>query len=56
MPVDLRPAIPVAMPRAAPSNVGRRRLLRSLATAVTTITAALAILIVAVGAVLLGMT
>jgi hypothetical protein len=56
MPVDLRPAIPVAMPRAAPSSVGRRRLLRWFATAVTTITAALAILIVAVGAVLLGMT
>ncbi len=37
-------------------SVGRRRLLRSLATAVTTITAALAILIVAVGAVLLGMS
>jgi hypothetical protein len=56
MPVDLRPAIPMAMPRTAPTRLGRRRLLRWFATAVTTITAALAILIVAVGAVLLGMT
>jgi hypothetical protein len=56
MPVDLRPAIPMAMPRAAPSSLGRRRLLRWFATTVTTITAAVAILIVAIGAVLLGMT
>jgi hypothetical protein len=56
MPVDMRPAIPVALPRSTPLIARHRRLLRWLATAVTSITAVLAILLVAAGAVLLGMS
>jgi len=56
MPVDMRPAIPLALPRSISFTARRRRLLRWLATAVTSITAVLAILLVAAGAVLLGMS
>jgi hypothetical protein len=56
MPVDVRPAIPIALPRSALSSPGRRRLLRFVATALTAVTATLAILLVAVGAVMLGMS
>ena len=55
MPVHIRPAIRIAMPRAASFDLRRRRLLRSLAIAVTAITAVLAVLLVATGSVLLGL-
>ena len=56
MPVAIRPAIPAALPRTAATRAGRERLLRGLATAVTVLTAAIAILVVATAAVVLGIT
>ena len=55
MPVDLPPTIPLALPR---TNIqaGRDRLLRWFATAVTALTAAIAILAAAMAAVVLGIT
>ena len=56
MPVAIRPAIPDALPRTAATRAGRERLLCGLATAVTVLTAAIAILVVATAAVVLGIT
>jgi hypothetical protein len=54
MSVHMWPAIPAALPRVTP--VKRRRLPRWLGTAVTTIAAALAVLLAAIAGVLLGIT
>jgi hypothetical protein len=56
MRVVLRPAIPVALPRLAASRRGRDRFLRWAATAVTVLSAAVAIMVVALTAVVLGIT
>ena len=56
MPVDTRPAMLLALPQVAPSRAKRDHLWRWIAAAVTTLTATVAILIVAAGAVMLGMT
>jgi hypothetical protein len=56
MPVDTRPAIPFALPRTSRSGARRQRLLRWAATAVTLLTALIAILLVAAAAVVLGIT
>ena len=56
MPVAIRPAIPDALPRTAATRAGRERLLRGLATTVTVLTAAIAVLVVATAAVVLGIT
>jgi hypothetical protein len=56
MPVEIRPAIPAALPRPVVSRAGRDRLLRWSATAVTVVTAAIAILVAAAAAVALGIT
>jgi hypothetical protein len=56
MPVDTRPAMLLALPQVAPSRAKRDRLWRWFAAAVTAVTATVAILIVAAGAVMLGMT
>jgi hypothetical protein len=55
MPVDVRPAMLLALPQARP-RAKRDRVRRWFATAVTALTAIVAILIVAAGAVMLGMT
>ena len=56
MAVEIRPAVPSARPRAVAFRAGRDRLLRWSATAVTVISASIAILFVAMAAVVLGMT
>jgi hypothetical protein len=56
MPVDLRPAMPIARPRAWTPRPFHCRLLWWLATAITAVTAVVAIVAVAAGAVLLGMS
>ena len=56
MRVEMRPAMPSALPRAAVSQARRERLLRRSALAVTVLTAAIAVLAAAVAAVMLGMT
>ena len=56
MRVEIRPAMPSALPRAAASQARRERLLRRSALAVTVLTAAIAVLAAAMAAVLLGMT
>jgi hypothetical protein len=56
MPVDVRPAMLLALPQTRPARAKRGRLQWWFATAVTALTATVAILIVAAGAVLLGMT
>jgi hypothetical protein len=56
MAVEIRPAMPAVMPRVRGLRPGRDQLLRRLATAVTLLTAALAILVVAAATVVLGMT
>ncbi len=56
MSVGIRLAIPSELPRAVAFRAGRDRLLRWLATAVTVLTAAIAILVVAMAAVVLGIT
>ena len=56
MSVEIRPAVPLAWPRAVVFRAGRDRLLRWFATAVTVISASVAILFVAMAAVVLGMT
>ena len=56
MRVEMRPAMPSALPRAAVSQARRERLLRRSAFAVTVLTATIAVLAAAMAAVLLGMT
>ena len=56
MRVEMRPAMPSALPRAAVSQARRERLLRRSALAVTVLTATIAVLAAAMAAVLLGMT
>jgi hypothetical protein len=56
MPVAVRPAIPAALPRLAASRRGHDRIVRWTATAVTVISAAVAIMVVALTAVVLGIT
>jgi len=56
MRVEMRPAMPSALPRAAVSQARRERLLRRSALAVTVLTATIAVLAAAVAAVMLGMT
>ena len=54
MSVNIRPAIPVAFPRAMAFRAGRDRLRHWFATTVTVLTAAIAILVVAAAAVVMG--
>ena len=56
MRVEMRPAMPSALPRAAVSQARRERLLRWSALAVTVLTATVAVLAAAMAAVMLGMT
>jgi hypothetical protein len=56
MRVEMRPAMPSSLPRAAVSQARRERLLRRSALAVTVLTATIAVLAAAVAAVMLGMT
>jgi hypothetical protein len=56
MSVEMRPAMPAALPRGMAFRAGQDRLLRRFATTVTVFTAVVAILVVAVAAVALGMT
>jgi hypothetical protein len=56
MPVDVRPAMLLALPQTRDFRAKRDRLRRWFAMAVTTLAATVAILIVAAGAVMLGMT
>ncbi len=56
MRVEIRPAMPSALPRAAVSQARRERLLRWFALAVTVLTATIAVLAAAMTAVMLGIT
>jgi hypothetical protein len=56
MRVDVRPAMPVALPRSSGLRAGRERRTRWIANAVTAVTAAVAIMIVGIAAVMLGLT
>jgi hypothetical protein len=56
MRVEMRPAMPSALPRVVVSRAGRDRLLRWAAVAVTVLTATIAVLGAAVTAVMLGIT
>jgi hypothetical protein len=56
MSVGIRLAIPSELPKAVAFRAGRDRLLRWLATAVTVLTAAIAVLVVAMASVVLGIT
>jgi hypothetical protein len=56
MRVALRPAIPVALPRSTAGRAGRDRLLRWVANAVTVLVATVAIVVVAMAAVVMGIT
>ena len=56
MPVDIRPAIPAAFPRTVAFRPGRDRMRRWFATTLTVLTAAIAILVVAAAAVVMGIT
>ena len=56
MPVAARLAIPVALPRTLRAGARRHRLLRWLATFVTIVAAAVAVLLAAVAAVMLGIS
>jgi hypothetical protein len=56
MPVDLRSAIPAAMPHNAPFRARRERLVSGIATGVTVLTAVIAVLVVATAALVLGLT
>jgi hypothetical protein len=55
MSVEMRPAMPAALPRAA-FRAGHDRLLRWCATAVTVLAAVIGVVIVALAAVALGIT
>ncbi len=56
MPVDIRPAIPAALPHKVTFKAGRERLVRGLATAVTVLTALIAVVAVSTAAVMLGLS
>ena len=56
MPVEIRPAIPVTLPRTNRIRAGRERLLRWCATTITALVATAAIVVVAIVAVVLGIT
>jgi hypothetical protein len=56
MSVDVRPAMPAALPRAAAFLDRRDRMRRWFATTVTVLVAAIAILVVAAAAVVMGIT
>ncbi len=56
MRVDIRPAVPGVAPRTSEAWARRDRRLRWIANAVTAVTAAVAIMIVATAAVMLGIT
>jgi hypothetical protein len=56
MRVEMRPAMPAALPRVVVSRARRDRLLRWFAAAVTVLTATIAVLAAAMTAVLLGIT
>jgi hypothetical protein len=56
MSVEMRPAMPAALRRAAAFRTGHDRLLRRCATAVTALAAVIGVVIVALAAVALGMT
>jgi hypothetical protein len=56
MSVDVRPAMPAVFPRAAAFRARRDRVRRWFATMVTVLTAAIAILVVAAAAVVMGIT
>jgi hypothetical protein len=56
MSVETRPAMPAAMPRAVAFRAGHDRLMGWVATTVTVLTATVAIVIVAMAAVVLGLT
>jgi hypothetical protein len=56
MRVDIRPAMPGALPHVAASKAGRERFWRALATAVTALTAIAAILMVSIASVVLGLS
>jgi hypothetical protein len=56
MPVDVRPAMLLALPQVGPAKAKRNRLRWWFATVVTVLAASVAIVLVAVGAVMLGMS
>jgi len=56
MSVEIRPAMPAALPRAGAFRASHDRLLRWCATAVTVLAAVVGVVIVAVAAVALGIT
>ena len=56
MSVVIRPASPVALPRAMAAKAGRDRLWRGLANAITVLSAIVAILMVASAAVVMGIS
>ena len=56
MRVEMRPAMPSVMPRAAVAQARRERLLRWSALAVTVLTATIAVLAAAMTAVMLGIS
>ena len=56
MRVEIRPAMPAALPDVAASQARRDRLLRWLAAAVTVFTATIAVLAAAMTTVMLGLT
>jgi archaellum biogenesis protein FlaJ (TadC family) len=56
MSVDVRPAMPAVFPRAVAFRARRDRMRRWFATIITVLTAAIAILVVAAAAVVMGIT
>jgi hypothetical protein len=56
MQVDVRPAMPVALPRSTGLRAGRERRRRWIANAVTAVTAAIAIMIVGIAAMMISLT
>ena len=56
MQVAVRPAIPAVLPRSASARGGRDRWLRWVANTVTVLSAALAIVMVGLAAVVMGLT
>ncbi|HZO47335.1 MAG TPA: hypothetical protein VFB68_15675 [Xanthobacteraceae bacterium] len=56
MSVDLRSAIPAAMPHNAPFRARRERLVSGIATGVTVLTALIAVLVAATAAIVLGLS
>lgn len=54
--VDIRPAMPAALPKADTRRGRLDRLVRGVATATAVLTAAVAVVVVAMSAVMLGLT